>query len=159
MVDESASEPAKIEPHNHQDDSEVSPTVPPAGSPQTTQHNPANSQPPARRPKHGYFDWINLDLVNLLVLSLTLFAAGWAGYEAKRLADETDTIIIDGRKAASDQLTLAYPPRMRVSNFIIHRGTHLDDGSRARSLKRTNGSLAIRANGKSAPECVVSILG
>jgi len=50
------------------------------------------SKPPKR---HDLLDW-----VNLVVLIFTFLAAGVAAFEAKRLADGTDQLIIDGRKIA-----------------------------------------------------------
>lgn len=101
MANDSSSEIAKSHAADTRQDSANSPTAAALGGNNASKQNSNNSKAGTRAAKHDYFDW-----VNLLVLVLTFLAAGGASFEAKRLADGTDKLIIDGENTTAAQAKL-----------------------------------------------------
>ncbi len=65
-----------------------------------------NSHTPKHTNRHGKARHDRYDWTHLWVLIFTFLAACAAAYEAKRLADLTDRLILDGQRTSEDQLTL-----------------------------------------------------
>jgi hypothetical protein len=98
VANEPTSDVAEGKSAPNQSDAKITPSVATDGSDHAGEHDSPRTENGPRQPKHDTFDWINL-----IILVLTFFAAGGAAYEAKRLADGTDRLIIDGQNSTKEQ--------------------------------------------------------
>lgn len=102
MSDEKpAREVANNQTDRNQSQSSKSPRIPTNGRNDNSQEASANTKHRATSKKHDALDW-----ANLIVLVFTFLAACGAAFEAKRLADLTYELMVDGRRIADRQARL-----------------------------------------------------